>query len=46
MKNQNKEKQKVWLAASSPGRFPPAIETGGKRPRDEVVWIAQQTRED
>ena len=44
MKRKNKQEQKVWLAASSPGRLPLAIETGGKRPRDEVVWIAQQTR--
>ena len=44
MKRKNKQEQKVWLAASSTGRLPPAIETGGKRPLDEVVWIAQQTR--
>ena len=29
MKRKNKQEQKVWLAASSPGRLPPAIETGG-----------------
>ena len=44
MKRKNKQEQKVWLAASSQGRLPLAIETGGKRPRDEVVWIAQQRR--
>ena len=44
MKRKSKQEQKVWLAASSQGRLPLAIETGGKRPRDEVVWIAQQRR--
>jgi len=44
IKRKNKQEQKVWLATSSPGRLSPALEGGEKRPRDEVVWIAQQIR--
>ena len=40
MKRKNKLEQKVWLATSSPGRLPQALEVGEKRHRDEVVWIA------
>lgn len=42
MKRNNKQEQKVWLATSSPGRFSLTSGAGGKRPGDEVVWIAQQ----
>ena len=42
MKRNNKQEQKVWLATSSPGRFSLTSGVGGKRPGDEVVWIAQQ----
>lgn len=37
MKRKNKQEQKVWLATSSPGRFPPALEVGEKRPGDQVA---------
>ena len=45
MKRKNKQEQKVWLATSSPGRYPPPQEPGEqgeKRRGDEAVWIAQQ----